>query len=184
MIAPKSHWILSFKGSGLAQSRRLTSARSELVRGYVLIPVIFILRSHTASSGSLLVMLQLFIPVNCRKRSCSHMISLRQFTGNFLVKSVCVKGAIVKIVHKIKVRIWTTDVTWTILSMSLLPFWTLSMVVVLLSMQVRKLSDERGSYRFGTIWGWVINKKNFGWTIPLKNTVTWSLRGGGVFLVT
>ncbi len=50
------------------------------------------------------------IPVNCHKITgttlpvnpkmcCSHMISLRQFTGNFPEKSVCVKGAIVKIIY-------------------------------------------------------------------------------------
>ncbi len=33
---------------------------------------------------------------------------------------------------------WTTDVAWTILTMSLLPFWALSVVVVLLCMQGQK----------------------------------------------
>ncbi len=33
---------------------------------------------------------------------------------------------------------WTTDVTWTILSMSLLPFWALNVVVALLFMQGQK----------------------------------------------
>ncbi len=33
---------------------------------------------------------------------------------------------------------WITDVTWTILSMSLLPFWALNISVVLRSMQVQK----------------------------------------------
>ncbi len=77
------------------------SAHSELIE-YVLIPIIFILRSHTAEFWQfLLVMLQLLILVNCLnkftsifKRACSHMISLRQFTGNFPGKSVCVKGSI------------------------------------------------------------------------------------------
>ncbi len=55
----------------------------------------------------------------------------------------------------------TTDVTWTILTMSLLRFWVLNVSVALLSMQVRKLSDfiknilmhsedEQMSYRCGT----------------------------------
>ncbi len=39
----QSRWRLNFNGSGLARSRRLTSARS-----YVLKPLIFILWSHTA----------------------------------------------------------------------------------------------------------------------------------------
>ncbi len=33
---------------------------------------------------------------------------------------------------------WTTDVTWTILAMSLLPVWALNVSVVLLSMQGQK----------------------------------------------
>ncbi len=33
---------------------------------------------------------------------------------------------------------WTTDVTWTVLTMSLLPFWALNVSVVLLSMQGQK----------------------------------------------
>ncbi len=74
----------------------------------------------------------------------------------------------------------TTDVTWTILTMSLLRFWVLNVSVALLSMQVRKLSDfiknilmhsedEQMSYRCGTTWWWV-NKERifiFEWTIPL-----------------
>ncbi len=57
---------------------------------------------------------------------------------------------------------WTTDVTWTILTMSLLCFWALN--VPLLTLQGQKAlgfhqkhlhfhsKDERGSYEFGTIW--------------------------------
>ncbi len=68
---------------------------------------------------------------------------------------------------------WTTDVTWTILTMSLLRFWFLNMVVSLLSMQGQKAlgfhqrylnlcsQDERRSYEFGTTWGWVINDRIF-----------------------
>ncbi len=69
----------------------------------------------------------------------------------------------------------------TILTMSLLPFWALNMVVVLLSMQGQKalgfhqnylnlcFRDEWRSYGFGTTWGWVINDIIFifGWTIHL-----------------
>ncbi len=76
----------------------------------------------------------------------------------------------------------TPDVTWTILTMSLLPFWALNVSVVLLSMQCQKAlrfyqkyfnlcsEDEWRSYEFGTIWGWVINETifTFGWTIPLN----------------
>ncbi len=29
--------------------------------------------------------------------------------------------------------------------------------------------DERRSYRFWTTWGWVINARFFGWTIPLRS---------------
>ncbi len=74
---------------------------------------------------------------------------------------------------------WTTDVTWTILMMSLLPFWTLNVVVMLLQGQKAlgfhqtflnlSSEDERRSFGFGTTWGWVINDRTFifGWTIPL-----------------
>ncbi len=63
----------------------------------------------------------------------------------------------------------------------LLHFWALNVSVALLSMQGKKAwfhqkylnmcsKDELSSYRFGTIWGWVINDRIFifGWTIPLK----------------
>ncbi len=74
------------------------------------------------------------------------------------------------------------DVTWTILIMSLLPFWALNVSVVLLSMEDQKAlgfhqkylnlcsEDEWRSYRFGTTWGWAINDRFFifGWTIPLS----------------
>ncbi len=83
---------------------------------------------------------------------------------------------------------WTTDVTWTILTMSLLPFWALNISVALLSMQGQKAlefhqkylnlcsEDEHRSYGFGTSWGWVIYDRIFifGWTIPLMfSTETW-----------
>ncbi len=83
---------------------------------------------------------------------------------------------------------WTTDVTWTILTMSLLPFWALNISVGLLSMQGQKAlefhkkyinlcsEDEHRSYGFGTSWGWVIYDRIFifGWTIPLMfSTETW-----------
>ncbi len=83
---------------------------------------------------------------------------------------------------------WTTDVTWTILTMSLLPFWALNVSVALLSMQGQKAlefhqkylnlcsKDEQRSYGFGTTWGWVINDRIFifGWTIPLRYLIeTW-----------
>ncbi len=76
------------------------------------------------------------------------------------------------------------DITWTILTMSSLPFWALNIVVPLLSMQGQKAlsyffikkylnlcsEDEWMSYGFGTTWGWVINDRIFifGWTIPLR----------------
>ncbi len=75
---------------------------------------------------------------------------------------------------------WTTDVTWTVLTKSFLPFWALNVSVVLLSMEEQKAlgfhqkylnlctEDERRFYRFGMIWGWVINDWFFWWTIPLK----------------
>ncbi len=80
---------------------------------------------------------------------------------------------------------WATDVTWTILTMYLLPFWALNVSVALLYMQGQKApgfhqkclnlcsKDERSSYRFGTIWGWVSNDRIFiiGWTIFLNNLV-------------
>ncbi len=67
-------------------------------------------------------------------------------------------------------------------------FWTLIVVVPLLSMEGQKAlgfhqkylnvcsEDERRSYRFETTWGWVINDRVFilGWTIPLKRD--WGLR--------
>ncbi len=75
---------------------------------------------------------------------------------------------------------WTTDVTWNILTMSLLPFWALNLSVVLLSMEDQKAlgfhqkyldlssEDEGRYYGFGTTWGWVIIDRIFffGWTIP------------------
>ncbi len=56
------------------------------------------------------------------------------------------------------------NVTWTILTMSLLPFWALNFSVVLLSMESEKslwfhqkylnlYSEDERSYRFGTTWG-------------------------------
>ncbi len=65
---------------------------------------------------------------------------------------------------------------------SLLPFWALNVVVVLLSMEGQKTlgfyqkylnlcsEGERRSYGFGTTWGWVINDWVFifVWTMPLK----------------
>ncbi len=81
-------------------------------------------------------------------------------------------------------RLVDTDVTWIILPMSLLHFWTLIVVITLLSMGRSKSSqnssiikylnlcseDERRSYGFGTTRGWVINDRIFifGWTIPLS----------------
>ncbi len=76
---------------------------------------------------------------------------------------------------------WTTDVKWTILTMSLLPFWALNVSVALLSMEGQKALGfhpkylnlcseyEQRTYGFGTTWGWVINDRIyiFGWTIPL-----------------
>ncbi len=71
--------------------------------------------------------------------------------------------------------------SWTILTMSLLRFWALTVVVPLLSMQGQKAlgfhqkyldlcsEDEWRSYGFGTTWGWVINDRIciFEWTVPL-----------------
>ncbi len=71
---------------------------------------------------------------------------------------------------------------WTILTMSLLPFWALKMIVALLSMEGQKAlgfhqkylnlcsEDERRSYGFGTTWGWIINDRFFifRWTIALN----------------
>ncbi len=72
------------------------------------------------------------------------------------------------------------NVTWTFLTMSLLPFWALNFSVVLLSMESQKslwfhpkylnlYSEDERSYRFGTTWGWVINDRIFifEWTNPL-----------------
>ncbi len=89
------------------------------------------------------------------------------------------------------VRTWTTDASWTILTMSLFPFWVLNVVVVLLSMEGQKAlgfhqkylnlcsKDERWSYSLGTTWGWVIHDTIFifGWTNPLncKTKSIWSL---------
>ncbi len=63
------------------------------------------------------------------------------------------------------------EITWTILTMSLPPFWALNMVVALLSMQGQKAlrfhkkylhlcsENEQRTYGFGTTWGWVINDR-------------------------
>ncbi len=78
--------------------------------------------------------------------------------------------------------ILVADVTWTILMMSLLPFWALNISVALLSMQGQKAlgfhqkylnlcsEDEWRSYGFGMTWGCVINDRIFifGWTKPLR----------------
>ncbi len=66
----------------------------------------------------------------------------------------------------------TIDVIWTILTMSLLPFWALNMVVALLSMQGQKslgfhqkhlnlCSKDELSYGFGTQLMSVSNDKVF-----------------------
>ncbi len=64
---------------------------------------------------------------------------------------------------------WSTDVTWTILTMSLLPFWALNMWVLLLSMEGQKAfgfhekylnlcsEDEWMSYGFGMTWHFWVN---------------------------
>ncbi len=77
---------------------------------------------------------------------------------------------------------WTTDVTWTILIMSLLRFCALTVVGPLLLMKGQKAlgfhqkyfnfcpeDEQQQSYRFGTTWGWVINDRIFIFrgTIPL-----------------
>ncbi len=65
----------------------------------------------------------------------------------------------------------TTDVTWTILTMSLLQFFALNEVVALLSIGGQKaleihqkylnlcFEDEQRCYGFGTTWGCVINDR-------------------------
>ncbi len=77
---------------------------------------------------------------------------------------------------------WTPDVTWTILPMSLLHFYSLIVLISLLSMKGQRAlrfhqkylnlcsEDERRSYGFGTEWGWIIHDRIyiFGWTIPLR----------------
>ncbi len=74
---------------------------------------------------------------------------------------------------------WTTNVTWTILMMPLLPFWALNVSVALLSMQGQKAlgfhpkylnlcsEDERRSYWFETT-RWCVINDIFGYTIPLN----------------
>ncbi len=77
------------------------------------------------------------------------------------------------------------DVTWTILTMSLLPFWALNVSVAFLSMEGQKAlgfhlnlcsEDERRSYGFGTSWAWVINDRIFifGWTVTLMYEESWT----------
>ncbi len=76
---------------------------------------------------------------------------------------------------------WATDVTWTVLPMYLLRFWTwehFSCVAVEGQIPLRFhqkyvnlcSEDEEPSYGFGTTWGWVINDRFFilGWTNPLN----------------
>ncbi len=77
---------------------------------------------------------------------------------------------------------WATDVTWTVLPMYLLCFWTwehFSCVAVYgESIKALRLNqkylhlcseDEQSSFGFGTTWGWVINDRIsiLGWTNPL-----------------
>ncbi len=67
---------------------------------------------------------------------------------------------------------WTADVTWTILTMSLIPFWALNVSVALRSMQGLKAlivhqkylnlcSEDKRSYGFGTTWGGGVIWHNF-----------------------
>ncbi len=79
---------------------------------------------------------------------------------------------------------WTPDVTWIILPISLLRFWTwehFSCVAVYggsESSQIKTKTsnlcseNERRSYGFGMTSGWVINDITFifGWTNPLRNS--------------
>ncbi len=76
------------------------------------------------------------------------------------------------------------NVTWTIVTISLQPFWAL--IVSLPSMEGQRalrmhqkyldlcFEDERKSYGFGMTWGWVIHDRIFifGWTIPLNEYLT------------
>ncbi len=64
---------------------------------------------------------------------------------------------------------WTTDATWIILTMSLLPFWALNVLVALLSFEGQKVlgfyqkylnlwsEDEWKTHGVGTPWGRIIN---------------------------
>ncbi len=79
---------------------------------------------------------------------------------------------------------WATDVTWTVLPIYLLHFWTWEnfSCVPLLSMEAQIalrfhkkylnlcFEDEQRFYGFGTTWGWVIDDIIFilGWTNPLS----------------
>ncbi len=78
---------------------------------------------------------------------------------------------------------WTTDVTWTVLTMSLLHLCALNVSVVLLSLGKKKSlwfhpkypnlcsEDEQRFYGFGMTWDRVINDRTFifGWTILQGN---------------
>jgi len=71
---------------------------------------------------------------------------------------------------------WTTAVTWTILTMSLLHFWALK-----ISRYQKYLDlcseDERRSYGFRTTWGWVNTDRNFNsvwWECCSKSNKSWS----------
>ncbi len=89
---------------------------------------------------------------------------------------------------------WATDVTWTVLPMYLLRFWTwehFSCVAVYGGFDSSRISsksilicvteDEWRSYGFGMTWGWVINDRIL--ILVWTNTLTVFLPTANVWMV-
>ncbi len=127
--------------------------------------------------------------INCQivVKSCRRTIyktnKQTKWLKSLFLFSLCTKTILVASKH----YCWTTNVTWTILMPSLLPFWALNVSVDLLytgskiswisSKHLNLCSeDERRSYGFGTTREWVINNRIFifGWTNPLINLICWT----------
>ncbi len=105
------------------------------------------------------------------------IVNVERLTGkrrNCWIKSLFLFSLCTKSIHVSSLNYgWTSDVTWTILTVSLLPFWALNVSVVLLSIQGQKSlgfhqkylnlcsEDEWRSYGFGRTRGWVINDRFF-----------------------
>ncbi len=117
-----------------------------------------VLRQNDDSCASSTMRMHCFTLVNAQRRLPQKRRSC--WIKSLSLFSLCTKSILVAL----KNLSWTTCLTWTLLTMSLPPFWALNVSVALLSMQGQKALGfhqkyELSSYGFGTTQGWVINDR-------------------------